>query len=110
MLTGDWLVPVPQVGNPMVFQCSGPIGDAGSWFHATVVAARAGLENNDAGPRSETTPIAAAVAPAAFNRSRRVSSAMTPPLRQCPGPAPNRWAGANSLVPVAGAAAAPRPR
>src|SRR5512132_1046909 len=73
MSTGDCRMPCPQVGNPMSPQCRGPIGDAGSWFHAptggacVVPAARV-----DPGLGSETTAITAAAAPA-FSSSLRVS-------------------------------------
>jgi hypothetical protein len=48
-------MPVPQtlkLGSRSP-QCSGPIGEAGSWFHAVVVAARAVPGNSVlAGPRN----------------------------------------------------------
>src|ERR1700758_2714343 len=91
MSTGDWPLASPQTGNPMVLQCSGPIGDAGSWFHGAAAAAWAGPASKDGtGPPSVAAPVAAAVAPAVLNRSRRVSSAMSPSLCPACGSAPRQ--------------------
>ena len=74
MLTGDWPVPDPQVGKPMVPQWSGPIGDAGSWFHGGVVCAGATVEASAAlDGQSLQAATAPAAAPASFPASRRVS-------------------------------------
>ena len=65
-------MPWPQVGNPISAQCSGPIGEVGSWFHAPAGAGAAPDAGVDPGLRSATAAIAAAAAPV-LSRSRRVS-------------------------------------
>src|SRR6516225_10983810 len=62
-------MPAPQAGNPMSPQCRGPIGDAGSWFHAP------GGGWADAGRRNAPTPSTTAAAPPVLSSSRRVSTA-----------------------------------
>jgi hypothetical protein len=84
-------MPALQVGNPMVPQCSGPIGDAGSWFHA-MVCAWAGLENNpDAASGSETTPIAAAEGRIIECRGQDHRVLARPVLRLISDPAGTIW-------------------